>query len=192
MKKIVLIVLMTLALSACSSGITEDEFNTLSARIDELENSLEEANLSVESLEATKSELLTTIADRDEIILATTTERDDYKADIIEKQRELSSMMGTISFYECDDQLNDMNYQDIFSASTNLMAWVTNQEWALRASSTIRDAIWNNTDTKLHGVYYIDPTDNEMYVSWFLVYFDEFGWREGVFWLDKQCWLETK
>lgn len=56
----------------------------------------------------------------------------------------------------------------------------------------MRDTIWGKTNTRLHGITYVDSTDNERYLTWFLVYFDEFGWDEGVFWLEGQCWLERK
>jgi len=83
-----------------------------------------------------------------------------------------------------------MSYGDILNSSTNLMAWVANQPWATRANSTMRDTIWTNTDTKLHGVFYTSSEDNQQYLTWFLVYYDEFGWEEGVFWLDGECWLD--
>ncbi len=64
--------------------------------------------------------------------------------------------------------------------------------WAARSNMTNRDTIWNNTDTKLHGVFSTSSEDNAQYLTWFLVYYDKFGWTEGVFWLDGQCCLELK
>ena len=90
----------------------------------------------------------------------------------------------------CEEELNPMTYDDILTVSSNLMAWVTYQPWADRSNMTVRDSVWNNTDTKLHGVHYTASEDGQRYLTWFLVYFDEFGWSEGVFWLDGQCWLE--
>ena len=115
---------------------------------------------------------------------------DELLSENADQRRQISTLSSDFEKIMCEEELNPMTYDDILTVSSNLMAWVTYQPWADRSNMTVRDSVWNNTDTKLHGVHYTASEDGQRYLTWFLVYFDEFGWSEGVFWLDGQCWLE--
>jgi hypothetical protein len=85
-----------------------------------------------------------------------------------------------------------MQYTGIADASTILSAFVASQSWSERVQGTFRDSIWTNADSKIHGVRYIDSNDHQSYTTYFMAYFDEFGFDQGVYWVDRQCWLERR
>jgi septal ring factor EnvC (AmiA/AmiB activator) len=108
----------------------------------------------------------------------------------------LSKMNGTtsimtrkIDFYECEDSL-DMDYSSVLAASSRLTAYVDGLSFVDHASTSYRDTVWNNTDTKIYGIRYVHE-DKETYSMLFLVYCNELGWKKGVFYIDGQCWLDV-
>ncbi len=99
-----------------------------------------------------------------------------------------SKAESELAVHRCDVQIDDMQYDGILDISTILMGWLARRNYVDMVHNSYRDTIWNNTDTKIHSIRY-RHTDGKSYVDHFLVYFDEFGWTEGVFWLSEQCWL---
>ena len=99
-------------------------------------------------------------------------------------------LQGQLDIHICEETLPTMDYGSIADASTILAAFVAQQPWAQRVQGTFRNTIWNNTDSKLHAVRYVDSSDHMSYATYFMVYFKEYGWDRGVFWIDRQCWLD--
>jgi hypothetical protein len=133
-----------------------------------------QANLS--TMDATQAALETEIED-------TTRERN-------EAIRQNTTTSLQLEKHICEESLTGMDYSSIANASAILMGFVAQQPWAERTQGTFRDSIWNNVDTKIHGVRYIGSRDHQPYVTYFMVYFPELTWKRGVYWLDRQCWLD--
>jgi hypothetical protein len=101
-----------------------------------------------------------------------------------------SRLQGQLDIHICPEVLPAMDYGSIADASTILAAFVAQQSWAGRVQGTFRNSIWSNADSKIHGVRYVDSRDNKSYTTYFMVYFKEYGWNTGVYWVDRQCWLD--
>jgi len=77
------------------------------------------------------------------------------------------------------------------NCTSRLSSYVGGLSDVARVSLTVRTSIYNNTDTRLHGITYVSRDDNEAYLKQFLVYYKEFGWNTSTFDIDGQCWLEA-
>ena len=113
----------------------------------------------------------------------------DLEARLSEANKNNSSMTRKIKFYECEDTL-EMDYSSVLAASSRLMAYVDGLPQIDHISTSFRNTLWNNADFKIYGVTYV-ADDRETYSMQFLVFFNEFGMKEGVFYVDGQCWLDS-
>ena len=94
----------------------------------------------------------------------------------------------------CDQELTDtfkMEYSDIQTISSRLQSYVAGLPDVQRISYTYRTTVWNNAQSKLHGVMYTSKEDGKQYAMQFLVYVDELGWTPSTFYIDQQCWLDA-
>jgi hypothetical protein len=90
----------------------------------------------------------------------------------------------------CNDQLPGMKYTNSGDATKILAAWVAQRSDVLRVEQSYRSSLWSNADTKIHLVEWISKADRQKYTYQFIVYFEELGWHQGVFWISQQCWLD--
>jgi hypothetical protein len=94
----------------------------------------------------------------------------------------------------CRDELTDnfkMEYDDIQTISSRLQSYVAGLPDVKRISYTYRTSVWNNADSKLHGVMYTSKADGNQYAMQFLVYVNELGFKPATFYIDEQCWLDA-
>lgn len=118
-------------------------------------------------------------------------ERDNRKSKSDEDYISILALTSQINRLICADQIVDMKYTNILDASTILAAWWARQPGVERVGGTYRNRIWSNGDTKIHAIQFVSSVDHEPYIEHFLVYFDEFEMKPGVFWLRGQCWLDV-
>jgi len=90
----------------------------------------------------------------------------------------------------CTNVIADMKYDSVMDVSTRLSAFLVQYE-SLSISGSFRDRIWGNALSQLHGIYYYKSGDETRWTNYFMVYFDEFGMSTGIFWIDRQCWLDS-
>ena len=83
-----------------------------------------------------------------------------------------------------------MDYSSIQSSSSRLQGFVANLSDTDHVSYAVRNTLWNNADSKIHGIRYVS-NDGKTYSRQLLVYIDELGWDEGTFYIDGQCWLDS-
>lgn len=183
----------------------QSELNETKNEIEQLSSEIDIANLELESIQ---NELSTTNTEVERLVII---ETDYYSVtevlsnthalydDLMIDYEDLESKHKTalsqkslaeskLSQHKCSTQLSNMKYEGILDVSTILMGWYARQSHVDMVHNSYRDTIWNNTDTKIHSINY-RHTDGNSYVDHFLVYFDEFGWEKGVYWLSEQCWL---
>ena len=115
----------------------------------------------------------------------------DLNDELSSNKSELIIAKRDLARHICSEQITDMKYENIYDVSTILAGWWAKQDSVQSVQGTYRDAIWNNTDTKIHSVNFTSASDQKQYVEHFLVFFDEFGWRHGIYWLSGQCWLDS-
>jgi hypothetical protein len=189
MNKLSFVLLLCLFLASCS-GISQQQYDEALEEIEDLEARERALQAQIEDYASSIPELQQLVEEKAALFTEMEEQYEELLAENANIRRENRYLTQDNEMLFCEEKIDGMTYNDILTISSTLMAWVTNQDWAERSNMTVRDTIWNNTDTKLHGVHYTSAEDGERYLTWFLVYFDEFGWREGVFWLDGECWLE--
>jgi hypothetical protein len=107
-----------------------------------------------------------------------------------EAHNEAVRLAAELRRYVCDQQIDDMEYEDILDISTILSGWWATQPGVERVQGSYRDTIWSNAMTKIHAIRFVSSEDHQPYVEHFLVYFDELAMEHGVFWIGHQCWLD--
>lgn len=195
MKKIIFVFLTSIFIAGCVSksdyDSALDEISTLKEEITESESTVQGLQDEVESLldetNTLQSEYEVLQSDFEELV----EEKDLLSDDYISAITELTIAEGTLSRQICDLQIDDMVYENIYDVSTILAGWWVKQAGVYSVQGTYRDHIWSNADTKIHTVRFTSEDDYNPYVEHFLVFFEEFGWNEGIFWLSGQCWLDS-
>ena len=187
MKKLV----FTLILIILSGCVSQSELDSALADISALETKITENDLTIDDMES-QVKTLTESANNlqtnyDELKDKYDTLDDDKDA----LQKEYNAAQNELGKLICSKQIDDMVYKNIFDVSTILAGWWVKQPNVQSVQGTYRDHIWNNTDTKIHSIMFTSSDDNQPYVEHFLVFFDEFGWKEGIFWIAEQCWLDS-
>jgi len=92
--------------------------------------------------------------------------------------------------YLCDEQLEVMKYDNLKSAIAILNGWFVIQPEVKELQGEYTTLFWNEVDSKIHTIRYISAEDNLSKTDSFMIFFEEAGWKEGVLWLTKQCWLD--
>lgn len=83
-----------------------------------------------------------------------------------------------------------MDYSNNTKAFTMLQAHVATLPDVRSVSYTINERLYSNSLSHLVFVRYVSDSDGEVYSKRYIVYVDEFGWAEGVFSIDGQCWVD--
>jgi len=83
-----------------------------------------------------------------------------------------------------------MDYSNNTNAFAMLQAYVASLPDVHTVSYTINERLYSNTLSHIVFVRYVAEEDGEVYSKRYIVYLDEFGWSEGVFSIDGQCWID--
>lgn len=86
--------------------------------------------------------------------------------------------------------ITNMDYSDLWKSINLLQAYMEEMPGILRVSTALTEKLYSNTDSYLVYIRYINEEDNETYSKRYVVNKKEFGWSEGVFSLDGQCWID--
>jgi len=177
---IIAIACLGLILSSCAS---KADLQTAETRASDLQ-------AQVMSLQGQLAEKDTQITSDQAKIASLEADLTQAKEDLDQARRQASGLSSEITKYKCSSQITDMRYDDIMAASTILSAWWVKRPNVESVSTPYRDKIWSNAMTQIHGITYTGSEDHKSYVEHFLVYFDEFDMKPGVFWIGGQCWLD--
>lgn len=194
MKKF-LFLLVSLVLVGCASQSELDQamsqISGLEAQLQEKDSDVSSLETELDELEDAKIELNNEFEELQAEFDVISSEKGELQLQYDEARRKVSSLTSQLDEMVCDDQIDDMKYQNILDASTILSAWWARQPGVETVQGTYRDSIWSNADTKIHAVRFVSSRDHKPYVEHFLVYFHEFGMEPGVFWVGGQCWLDV-
>jgi hypothetical protein len=87
-------------------------------------------------------------------------------------------------------QIINMNYSDNSKAMILLQAYVSTLPDVKSVSYVIPERLYSNTISQLVHVTYISSSDGKVYSKRYIVYLAEFGWKNAVFSIDGQCWID--
>jgi len=139
-----------------------------------------------------------TIGDLEYEILNLTESLDNLQSDYDELQVEFTevetnflNIQDQSAGYLCDVQLEVMKYDNLKSAIAILNGWFVIQPEVQELQGEYTTTFWNEVESRIHTIRYISAEDNLSTTDSFMVFFDEAGWKEGVLWLTKQCWLDS-
>jgi hypothetical protein len=82
-----------------------------------------------------------------------------------------------------------MVYSDNSKVAVLLQAYVSQLPDVKTVSYTIPEKLYSNTLSEIFFVQYTS-TDGKNYAKRYVVYMNEFGWKNGTFSLDGQCWID--
>jgi hypothetical protein len=86
--------------------------------------------------------------------------------------------------------LENMDYSDVSTMVAALEAYVSRFPDVESVKDTFTQNLYLNTTSQSIGIQYISRQSGNIYIKKFLVYTDEFGWKEGTFSIDGQCWID--
>jgi hypothetical protein len=86
--------------------------------------------------------------------------------------------------------ITNMNYSDNSKVAILLQAYVSTLPNVKSVSYIIPERLYINTLSQLFHVNYVDSTDGKVYSKRYIVYLTEFGWKNAVFSIDGQCWID--
>lgn len=86
--------------------------------------------------------------------------------------------------------MTKMDYTDNSRVAIMLQAYVAMLPGVRQVSLTIPERLYKNTLSQLYYVNYIDDKDGKIYSKRYIAYIREFGWSNGVFSIDGQCWVD--
>lgn len=160
-----------------SLSVTEAQLAESTTKISDLEA----------QLSASKEELAKMAAERDDINGQLKSSSDELS----KKRSEIAKLQIQVDKLICKDQITGMSYTNVIDATNALKIWWSQQSGVRRVKDAYRDKIWSNALTGVHGIQYVLDDDGEEYVEHFLVFFNEFEMKPGVFWVKGQCWLDA-
>jgi hypothetical protein len=96
---------------------------------------------------------------------------------------------GVDSIYLCPEQIN-MRYQNATGAIAILEGWFAVQPQVRLMQGTYSTTFWDNVNSRVHTIRYINEEDGLTTTDSFLIMFEEAGWMTGTLWMTEQCWLD--
>lgn len=83
-----------------------------------------------------------------------------------------------------------MDYSDNNKVMILLQAYVSALPDVKSVSLVIPEKLYNNSTSQLFHVTYVSSADGKVYSKRYIVYMQEFGWKNAVFSIDGQCWID--
>jgi len=119
--------------------------------------------------------------------------QDDYvdlQSEFADNETDLLTVRNQAGTYLCETQLDNMRYQNTRGAVAILEGWFAVQPEVQELQGTYSTQFWDGIDSRIHTLRYISAEDNLSTTTSFLIFFEEAGWKSGLLWMTKQCWLD--
>jgi hypothetical protein len=87
--------------------------------------------------------------------------------------------------------ITNMDYSDNSKANIMLRAYVALLPDVREVSYAIPERLYSNTLSQLVYISYVADKDGKLYSKRYIIYRQEFGWLNGVFSIDGQCWIDA-
>ena len=161
---------------------TENKLENAENKLEESENKLEESENKLEIASATITEKESELSQAGEEIAVLVIDNLDLKEDI-RVLRPLEDLL-------CDDQIS-MDYSGLLNSTSRISSYVGTLSHVSRVSLTWRTELWNNRDSRIHGISFVSRNDNKAYLKQYLIYYNEGGMKQSAFDIGNQCWLDA-
>lgn len=86
--------------------------------------------------------------------------------------------------------ISEMDYSDNSRIALELQVYVGGLPDVRTVSYVIPERLYSNTLSELFHVTYTNSNDGKTYSKRYIVYIEEFGWKNAVFSIDGQCWID--
>lgn len=170
----------------------QQNLTTTSLELVTCNDQLSEAKDNIQAIDLEMQDLTQSSQERYEDLESNLISSRDQLASNIRKLSDLREIEDKYNQLICDSDLIDqfnMDYSSIQSSSSRLQGFVANLPGTDHISYAIRNTLWNNADSKIHGIRYVSD-DGNTYSTQFLVYVNELAMKQGTFYIDDQCWLD--
>lgn len=149
---------------------SESQMTEKDSTIDDLENQVQSLTDSLEFLQS---------------------DYDALQVEYNEKVTEILNTQNQSGDFLCDVQIETMKYENPFSTLAILDGWFALQPGVGSLQGTYSTQFWDGIDSKIHTIRYISTDDDLSHTDSFMAFFEEAGWKEGILWMTKQCWLDS-
>jgi len=150
---------------------------------DDSESQMTEKDSTIDDLENQVQNLTDSLGNLQSDYDALQVEYNEKVADFLNVQNQSESFL-------CDVQLENMKYENSYSALAILDGWFALQPQVGSLQGTYSTQFWDGIESKIHTIRYISAENDLTTTESFMVFIEEAGWKEGILWLDKQCWLD--
>lgn len=171
---------------------SQEKLRQAESKLSNCENKLRTSKDATQASEQSLRELTETSQERIENLDSQLSSSRNQLASTLKRVGELEEIEDKYNQVICDPNLMEqlkMDYSGIQASSSRLQGFVSTLPDVDHISWAYRTTIWNNTDSKVHGVRYVSE-DGNAYSHQYLVYVKEFGWDEATFDIGGQCWLD--
>jgi hypothetical protein len=86
--------------------------------------------------------------------------------------------------------ISGFDYSNNSKIAIQLQAYVAGLPGVESVSYVYPERLYNNTLSESFHVNYADSNDGKGYSKRYIVYVAEFGWKNAVFSIDGQCWID--
>jgi hypothetical protein len=93
------------------------------------------------------------------------------------------------NYYYCQP-ISGMDYSERSKIMVALQSYVAALPDVKSVSYVIPEKIYSNSTSELFHVTFVSSSDGKVYSKRFIVYMREFGWKNAVFSVDGQCWID--
>lgn len=86
--------------------------------------------------------------------------------------------------------LANMDYSDNSKVMIQLQGYVSKLPGVKSVSYVIPEKVYSNSISQLLYITYVASDDGKVYSKRYIVFLEEFGWKNAVFSIDGQCWID--
>jgi len=164
---------------------------TNTKEMDKLNSTLTQTQNENNSLEIELAAVKQEVKEKEEKIIGLENTNKELETSKAQINAEKNQIQANYSRLICDRQFDGMDYSSVLNATNRLLYYVSTLSGVKQVSLSARNTLWNNADTKVHVIRYVDSSDGEVYSKQFIVYMREFGWNTSTFYIDGQCWIDA-
>jgi len=105
-------------------------------------------------------------------------------------QAELLAAQNESAKFMCENQIENMKYQNVLSAIAILEGWFAVQPQVKELQGTYSTQFWTGVNSRIHTIRYISAVNGQTETASFMIFFEEENWHEGLLYMSDQCWLD--
>jgi hypothetical protein len=179
MKKIILLISL-IFLVGCGSSVERESPTP----------EIESTKIQVTEKDSAIADLEYQVRDLTESLNSLQSDHITLEAEFADNKTDLLAIQNQSGNYLCDVQLENMRYQNTRSAIAILEGWFALLPEVQELQGTYSTPFWDGVDSRIHTLRFVSVGDDLSTTTTFLIFFEEAGWKNGLLWMTKQCWLD--